>query len=88
MNIASRTVLIVALLAPIAATAAVKKARVAVMEIRSLGTDLRLYEKSVGSVELLGCREPLRWSVRGNGLHVKMPEQRPCEHAFVLRIKP
>ncbi len=56
--------------------------------IRSLGTDLRLHEKPVGSVELLGCGEPLRWSVRGNGLHAKLPERKPCEHAFVLRIKP
>jgi alpha-L-fucosidase len=56
--------------------------------IRSLATDLRLHEKRVGSVELLGCREPLRWSVRANGLHVKLPERKPCEHAFVLRVKP
>jgi alpha-L-fucosidase len=56
--------------------------------IRSLGTDLRLHERRVGSVDLLGCKDALRWSVRANGLHVKLPESRPCEHAFVLRIKP
>jgi alpha-L-fucosidase len=55
--------------------------------IRSLGSDLRLRGNPVASVDLLGRKEPLRWTVRGDGLHVKLPEERPCEHAFVLRIK-
>jgi alpha-L-fucosidase len=56
--------------------------------VRSLGSDLRLFERPITSVELLGHREPLKWSVRGNGLHAKLPDTRPCDHAFVLRIKP
>lgn len=55
--------------------------------VKSLSTDLRLYHpEEIGDVKLLGSEEPVCW-VRGDeGLKVKMPRQRPCEHAFVLRI--
>jgi len=36
---------------------------------------------------LLGARDPLGWSQDGSGLHVKMPDAAPCEHAFVLKIQ-
>lgn len=37
-------------------------------------------------VELLGSQEDLQWNPNGNGLKVTMPEKRPCEHAYVLKI--
>jgi alpha-L-fucosidase len=54
--------------------------------IRSLGTNLRLSMSAVKQVHLLGCNEPLKWSVDGGGLKVQLPERKPCEHAFVLKI--
>jgi len=56
--------------------------------LRSLGTNLRLYTAEVGKVEMLGVREPLPFSTRGNGLHVRLPETLPGEHAWVLKITP
>ncbi len=56
--------------------------------LKSLGTNLRLYASEVAKVEMLGTREALHFAVRGSGLRVRLPEERPCEHAWVLRISP
>ena len=56
--------------------------------IQSLGTNLRLYNQPIGRVELLGAREPLQWSRGANGLRVKLPAEKPSEHALVLKITP
>jgi alpha-L-fucosidase len=54
--------------------------------IRSLGTNLRLSMTPVTSVQMLGIGEPLKWSVDGEGLHVRLPARKPCAHAYVLKI--
>ena len=54
--------------------------------IRSLSPDLRLYSGEVVSVELLGSNEKLPWTRDEGGLKVKMPAQKPCDYAFVLKI--
>jgi len=56
------------------------------MVIQSLSTNLRLYPEEVDSVELLGSEEPVEWSRDETGLRVKMPTQKPCDHAFALKI--
>ncbi|MAG12987.1 MAG: alpha-L-fucosidase [Spirochaetales bacterium] len=55
--------------------------------IQSLGSNLRLYTDEIGSVELLGSKEPLKWSRTGRGLRVTLPAEKPCEHAYVVRIE-
>lgn len=54
--------------------------------IRSLGADLRLCERRVREVRLLGCRDPLAWERLPEGLRVRLPSKPPCEHAYALRI--
>ena len=54
--------------------------------IQSLSPNLRLYDGEVGKVEMLGVAEPLRWSRGARGLRVQFPPERPCDHAWVLRI--
>ena len=56
--------------------------------IRSLGSNLRLYPREIGGVQLLGSKEPLKWSRGKAGLKVKLPRQKPCESAWVLKILP
>jgi alpha-L-fucosidase len=56
--------------------------------IKSLGTDLMLYEMPIEKVEMLGVSEPLSWNRTSDGLVVAMPARKPCEHAFALRITP
>jgi alpha-L-fucosidase len=46
-----------------------------------------LYPGEIQSVTLLGSAEPLQWSRDASGLKVKLPAQKPCDVAFVLRIR-
>lgn len=55
--------------------------------IQSLGSNLALYAQEIGSVEMLGVKTPLQFSRTARGLKVKLPGEKPSEHAFVLRIK-
>jgi alpha-L-fucosidase len=54
--------------------------------IRALASGGRL-EREIADVSMLGSPSPLSWSRDGQGLTVQMPEERPCEHAFVLKIR-
>jgi alpha-L-fucosidase len=54
--------------------------------IRSLGKAAGLESRKVSSVEMLGVAEPLAWTVDDAGLHVSMPAQKPCEHAYTLKV--
>ena len=40
----------------------------------------------VGRVGLVGHEGKLDWKQTARGLEVKLPETRPCEHAFVLKV--
>jgi alpha-L-fucosidase len=54
--------------------------------VKSLGTATGLWEGDVGSISLLGCSGKLEFSRGEGGLTVNLPDQQPCEHAFVLKI--
>jgi len=56
--------------------------------IQSLGTNLRLYTGEVADVTLLGSTGPLNWKREEAGLRVTLPAQKPCDHAYVLKITP
>lgn len=58
------------------------------LTLQSLGTNLRLYTGEVGDVQLLGAPGAVTWSRDADGLHVTFPAQKPCEHAYVLKITP
>jgi alpha-L-fucosidase len=47
----------------------------------------RLYESEISSIMMLGIDKELKWSMTKDGLVVEMPEEKPCEHAYVIRIK-
>jgi alpha-L-fucosidase len=56
--------------------------------IRSLASGLALYPQAIGKIEMLGVKGALAFSRGVRGLRVQLPPERPCEHAFVLRITP
>ena len=56
--------------------------------VRSLGSNLRLYNRDIEAVHMLGAAEPLTWSRGPDGLCVSLPVDKPCAHAYVLRIVP
>jgi len=53
------------------------------LKIRSLsGLD------GIKTVELLGSRHRLKWERAHDGLRVQLPADKPCDHAFALKIAP
>ncbi len=46
----------------------------------------KLYPGEIASVEMLGTDEKLNWSHAENGLEIRMPASRPCDHATVFKI--
>ncbi len=44
--------------------------------------------QAIGGVKLLGSETALQWTRNPEGLAVQLPAQRPCEHAYVLKITP
>lgn len=56
-----------------------------VTEIGSLGS--KQYNGKVKGVTLVGHEGELQWEQAPDGLKITLPEERPCEHAFVFRIE-
>jgi len=44
--------------------------------------------KKIRSIELLGHKGQLEWSQDEDALTIRLPEAKPCEHAFVFKILP
>lgn len=51
-----------------------------------LGKDKDMID-GITQVSLLGCDDKLEWEQKDDALYVTMPVQRPCDHAFALRIE-
>ena len=54
--------------------------------VKSLAKSSPLVQGQPSNVRLLGCDDKLDWSQTEEGLVVKMPEKKPCEHAFAFKI--
>lgn len=57
------------------------------MVIRSLGKSAGLLEQEIKSVSLLGYEGDLKWEQTEAGLEVSLPSEKPCEHAFSLKVQ-
>jgi alpha-L-fucosidase len=42
--------------------------------------------EDIESVRLLGIEGRLEWRQDYEGLHVTMPDKRPCDHAYTLKV--
>jgi alpha-L-fucosidase len=45
------------------------------------------YKEEIKRISLLGDGKDLKWSLTRKGLMVEMPDEKPCDHAFVLKIE-
>ncbi|MFR9650827.1 MAG: alpha-L-fucosidase [Rikenellaceae bacterium] len=54
--------------------------------IRSLSTKEKHLTEPVTKVSMIGSKEKLRWEQTAEGLVVYLPNEKPCDHAFVLKI--
>ncbi|QDU39503.1 Alpha-L-fucosidase [Maioricimonas rarisocia] len=55
--------------------------------IRTLGMDSMHSPGKIESVEMIGVDAPLGWDQDADGLTVRLPKQKPCDFAYVLRIR-
>ena len=53
--------------------------------INSLKTN-GIYKKNIQCIELIGSEEHLKFHRDARGLHIKAPESKPCESAYVFKI--
>jgi len=54
--------------------------------IRSLGSSSEVKTDGIAEVRMLGVQDALRWSQDSDGLKIKTPPAKPCEHACVFKI--
>ena len=58
-----------------------------IVTIRSLGSESELYTEQIRSVSMLGSNSKLGWSRDEEGLKIKLPLDKPCEHAVAFKIR-
>ncbi len=47
----------------------------------------KLYSSEIKSVKMLGVDEVLPWKMTKEGLKIKTPTRKPCDHAYVFKIE-
>ncbi len=52
--------------------------------VKSFGK--KAFAKDIKSVEILGCKEDLKWTVTENFLIVNTPKEKPCKTAYVIKV--
>jgi alpha-L-fucosidase len=57
------------------------------LAIESLAADSELCPQDIERVRLLGHDGELEWSREGDALHVTMPSEQPCKHAYSLKVE-
>jgi alpha-L-fucosidase len=57
------------------------------ISIESLDETVQLSTRGIRSVSLLGYNGKLDWSRDADGLHVILPDEKPCENAYSVRIE-
>jgi alpha-L-fucosidase len=55
--------------------------------IQSLKSGSGLPAEQIQAIRLLGRPGELPWRMDERGLHVQLPAQKPCEHAYTLKIE-
>ena len=56
------------------------------LQIKSLGTDAKLLNKTIADIQLLGSDEKIQWSRTGQFLTIEAPKNKPCDYAIVFKI--
>jgi alpha-L-fucosidase len=56
------------------------------LQIKSLGTDAKLLNKTIVDIQLLGSREKLLWVQSNYALIITPPQNQPCDYAVVFKI--
>jgi alpha-L-fucosidase len=57
------------------------------ISVKSLSDDVQVSTRGIKSISLVGSDAKLDWSQDQDGLYVKLPEEKPCDHAYTLKIE-
>jgi alpha-L-fucosidase len=57
------------------------------IHVQSLNEDVKISSGGIAKVSLVGSEEELGWTRDASGLHITLPDNRPCDHAYTLKIK-
>ena len=57
------------------------------LTIKSLATNSALWPGEIGGVELLGAGGKIKFTRDENGLHLTLPDEKPCDFAWVFKIR-
>jgi alpha-L-fucosidase len=57
------------------------------MVIKSMASGSDVRAEQISEITLLGRPERLDWSQDEEGMHVVLPTDRPCDHAFALKLR-
>jgi len=57
------------------------------LKVKSLAQGSDLCPEVIEKVTLLGSDEAVEWSRKAEALHVVMPKDRPCEHAYAFKVE-
>ena len=55
--------------------------------VKSMDDEMQVSTKGIKAVSLVGSDAELDWTRDGEGLHVTLPEARPCDNAYCLKIE-
>jgi alpha-L-fucosidase len=58
------------------------------LRVKSLASNSPHWGSEIAGIELIGSDTKLTWMRDENGLTIPLPAQKPCDYAFVLKIKP
>ena len=63
--------------------------QIKINSLRRLEEELSIYwtEKDIKNIKMLGVEKELEWHFTDNALVIKTPDKKPCDHAFVFKIK-
>ncbi|MHA1727997.1 MAG: alpha-L-fucosidase C-terminal domain-containing protein [Promethearchaeota archaeon] len=55
---------------------------------RNLWRNIQLINKEdIQSLTMLGVDQELKWTLDDDGLHIEVPEKKPCDYAVTFKIK-
>jgi alpha-L-fucosidase len=58
-----------------------------VVTIKTLKSGSELYPGKIAKIQLVGSDADLQWARTEEGLKITLPDEKPCDHAFVFRVE-
>jgi len=58
-----------------------------IVRIKSLGTESTPNQDDISSIRLLGSKAVIKWKRTSENIEVCLPDEKPCQYAFVLAIQ-